>query len=455
MRPIIHIAFTIAFAGFSFASRSDAPIAFDDLVKEGRAAFLASDLDRAGSAYDRACPADSLGSLPVARAVMCENLLASVDEARGNLARAEQRYLHAVTSADQAGSAYRPLYCARLIDLGEHYRRQGQFSLAEATLVKALEIARQVVNAKPDLLHEALIRLGGLYSRSAQPERGRAPLTEALTSANPDEDTQTAALPTTVPPTEVAYARDSMGIIELAAGNLNAAEAELRASADLAARTVGEDHPVTARYQTDLALALLVRGRYSAADLLLRRVRFVMESQPRPSLSELAAVFSELSAANAGEGKMAQAEEFAQHAITLLERLPQRDERVLAMAQITLAAARIGAHDAAAAELVLPGAVAALRTMPANPNTVASAVALLGRLREQQQNWRAAEALYREALDIYAKQGSGDSSPVVVPILRALANTLRHERASKQEIRELEARARNILRASANPPPRG
>src|SRR5215831_1155397 len=117
------------------ATISTAP-GFDDLIRQGRAAFLASDLDRAESAYNEACPADLVASYPVVRAVTCENLLATVDEVRGNLARAELRFLQAVSSAEQAGAAYQPLYCAKLIDLGEHYHRQGQFTQSETSLLR-------------------------------------------------------------------------------------------------------------------------------------------------------------------------------------------------------------------------------------------------------------------------------------------------------------------------------
>ena len=166
------------------AVSSDTPITFDDLIRQGRTAFLASDLNRAESAYNKACPADLVSTFPVAAAVTCENVLASVDEARGNLVRADQRFLHAVVTAEQAGPAYRPLYCAKLIDLGEHYHRQGRTADAEASLQRAVELARQLTALQPEMLPEALIRLGGLYSDSAQPERGRAPLDGSIGGNN-------------------------------------------------------------------------------------------------------------------------------------------------------------------------------------------------------------------------------------------------------------------------------
>jgi tetratricopeptide (TPR) repeat protein len=429
--------------------RASAADGFDDLVKEGRAAFLAADTERAATFYDRACPADSAGTYAIARAVTCENLLASVDEARGNLARAEQRYLHAVTTAEQAGPAYLPLYCARLIDLGEYYGRHGQPATAESRLHQAADIARALGTVRPELLPEALIRLGRLYSWSDQPERGRAPLTEALVLAQALEGGATP-----VPATEIAYSRSSLGMIELAAGHQREAEANLREAVAMAGRVLGEDNPLTAAYQTNLALTLLADRRFSDADLLLRRARFVVESQRNPSEAELAAIFAELSAANAGQGKMSQAEEYSERAIEILKRQSRPDKRAVAIAQVTLASAHLGSHRVEAAEEILPGAVESLRRTPVHPVTLANAVQLLGQLREQQRNWQAAETLYREALGMYERNENAGGNPAVGPLLRALAGVLRHEGGRKDEIHVLESRAREILRTTRSATPR-
>ncbi len=408
----------------------------DELLAQGRAAFLASDLDRAESAYTQACPADLISTYPVAKAVTCENDLASVDEARGNLVRAQQRYVHAASTAEQAGPAYLPLYCARLIDLGEHYHRQGRTAEAEASLLKAIELARKLTAAKPDLLPEALIRLGGLYADTSQPERGRPLLEEAL-----------AGHPAIVA-TEIAYAYSCLGMIDLAAGRERESEANLRQAVALATSALGENNPVVAAYQTNLALALLTVRQFDRAGLLLRRAEFIVESHQGAAAAELAPICAELSAVANADGKFAEAEEYARRAISILSLQARPNTRALFASQVTLAAIYLRAHNTLEAEKILPASVEMQRRTAANPLTLAASLQLLGELRTQQRDWRAAETLFREAIGIYEKSSSpADADPAIATLLRGLAEAIKHQGGSKKEVRELEARARDILHA--------
>jgi tetratricopeptide (TPR) repeat protein len=444
LRNLYFITLLAASSSFSASvfANADAgsPVGFDNLLAQGRAAFLASDLEQAESAYNQACPADLVSSYPVAGAVTCENALASVDEARGNLVRAEQRYVHAASTAEQAGPAYLPLYCAKLIDLGEHYHRQGRAADAEASLSKAVELARRITAAKPELLPEALIRLGGLYADSAQPERGRALLEEAL------------AGPAAISDTETAYAYSCLGMIELAAGRERESEANLRESVALATKTLGEDHPVVAAYQTNLALALLTARQFDRAGLLLRRAAFIVESRQGRTAPELAAICAELSAVAIADGKMAEAEQYAQRAISILSLQAVPNTRALVASQVTLAAIYLRAHNTAETEKMLPAAVETQRQTAVNPLTLAASIRLLGELRAQQRNWHAAETLFREAIGIYESRASAAVDPAVAPVLRALADAIKRQGGSKEEVRELEARARDLLRSAPHSP---
>jgi tetratricopeptide (TPR) repeat protein len=429
-------------AGFSNAA------GFEDLVKQGRDAFLASDLDRAEAAYNQACPADVVKTYTVARLVTCENLLASVDEARGNLARAEQRFLHAVATAEQAGLAYRPLYCAKLIDLGEHYHRVGRLADAEATLLKAVEVTRHSGGVGTDLLPEALIRLGALYSDSGTPERGRAPITEALSIvAAPVVDGQPRPSDK-----EIAYAHGALGMIELARGNRREADANLREAVTLATNALGEDHPVTLAYQTNLALVLIADRQFERAGLLLRRAQYVMEKRGSTAGLQFAVICAEMSDVAGGLGKMAEAENYAERAISILNMQPRPNARTISVAQVTLSAIYIRSHDLASAEKILPQAVEIQRSLAASPSMLAASLHLLGELRAQQHNWAEAESLYREALGIYTKD-KGKVNPATAAVLRELADILKHEGGSKDEVRALEGQARDILRASGHSAP--
>jgi tetratricopeptide (TPR) repeat protein len=403
---------------------------FEELIRQGRAAFLASDPDRAESAYNEACPADAVAVYSVAEAVTCENLLASVEEARGKLDRAEQRYREAASRAEQAGEAYQPIFCARLIDLGEFYHRRGRMAAAEQTLQRAADLARHLIAVVPDLLPKALIRLGSFYADSPHPGDGRAPLAEALTLAKPAK----------LSAAEVAFAQNAMGKMELASGRAREAEPHLREAVSFAEKTFGEEHAATAAYQTNLALALIAQRQFGRARLLLRRAQFILESNNRAPGLQLAAVCAELAAVAAIEGKMAEAGDYAMRSISILHLQPEPHALTAAAARVTLASVYIRLHDLRAAEGILPEAVEAERQMAVNPQTLAASIQLLAELRVEQRDWRGAEALYREADAIYAGANA--------PVLRALAAVLKRKGGSKQEIRRLERQAREISQAA-------
>ena len=405
----------------------------DELLAQGRAALLASDPDRAEVAYEQACPADLVSTYSVTTAVTCESDLASVDEARGNLARAQQRNVHAASLAEQAGPAYRPLYCARLIDLGEFYRRQGRVADAEASFLKAVDVAR---------IPEALIRLGGFYADTAQPERGRSLIEEARASQ----------LEISVPAT--AYAHRCLGMIDLAAGREHEAEVHLRQAISLATSVLGEDDPAVAAYQTNLALALLTVRQFDRAGLLLRRAEFIVESHQGAGAAELAPIYAQLSAVANADGKTADAQEYALRAIAILSRQPRPNARALFASRVTLAAIYLREHNTIEAEKILPSTVEMQREAVANPLTLAESLQLLGELRTQQRDWRGAEALFREAIGIYESSSKAEADLARASLLRGLADAIKHQGGSKKEVRELEARASEILR-SASRAPRG
>ncbi len=410
---------------------SNAATSYEDWVRQGRAAFLAGDPDQAEFAYRQACAVTAGNPHPLAREITCENLFASIDEARGNTVRAEELYARAVSDAERAGVAYLPVYCARLIDLGEYYRRHGKDESAEGSLLKATALARRLPEYG-ELLPEALTRLGGYYAQSPQPERGRAPLTEALSLLAGNRASAT-------PASQIAFARGALGMIDLVAGNFSAAEASLRQSVAIATTALGEDHPVTAGYQTNLALVLIAERQFAGAGLLLRRARYLVEKSRSPWEPQLAAIFSELSSVASGEGRPTDAEEYAQHALSLLQRQSESDPVRIASAQVALAAIFLRRHDLSAAEAILPDTVTDQRRMGIHAAALANSVQLLGDLRQQQHNWSAAEALYREAIAL--RKDTGADSPA---LLRSLAEAVKRRGGEKQEIRALEARARAV-----------
>ena len=146
-------------------------------------------------------------------------------------------------------------------------------------------------------------------------------------------------------------------MIDLAAGHQRDAESNLRESVALATSGLGDDHPVTAAYQTNLALTLIAERQFERAGLLLRRAQFVVESRSGAAGSELAVICAEMSDVARSEGKMAQAEDYARRAISILNLQHRPDGRAIAIAQVTLAGIYMRVNDLASAEKILPEAV--------------------------------------------------------------------------------------------------
>jgi tetratricopeptide (TPR) repeat protein len=247
---------------------------------------------------------------------------------------------------------------------------------------------------------------------------------------------------------EIAFAQNGLGKLELACGHPLDAEPHLREAVSLAEAAWGEDHPGVAAYQTNLAIALIAEHQFSRARLLLQRAQFVIESKNRESRNrtpnlQLAAIDAELARVAASESKMAEAGDYAMRSLEILHLQPEPHAAAIAAAKVTLSSVYIQLHDLAAAESILPDAVAVERQIAVSPQTLAASIQLLGQLRAEQRDWRAAERLYRESAAIY---GGGNA-----PVLLALANVLKQAGGSKQEIRHLEQQAREISQAEKRP----
>src|SRR6185312_15364029 len=112
-----------------------------------------------------------------------------------------------------------------------------------------------------------LERAAGLDGDLGNIDKAREKLTQSIAILKPAGEQQK---------TPLAAALNSLGMLELRLGAYQDGENELRQAVELSTRSLGEDHPQTAAYMTDLALALTVERQLSGAETLLRRARFVM-----------------------------------------------------------------------------------------------------------------------------------------------------------------------------------
>ena len=407
---------------------------FDSLIKQGREAFLAYDLDAAQDAYAKACPAERVPAFPLQKAALCEHSSGTVAEARQRGDEAATHYLKALSALEKLGPPSLALTAATLTNLGTLYRREHRTADAEKMLTQALELSRTVAGTNPDLYAIALSRSGALYGDLDQPDRARQMLDEAVAAfralSRPDAP-------------ELADAYNSRGMLDIGSGRYKSAESSFREAMTLAAGSLGETNPATAAYATNLAMSLLMEGQYSRAETLLRRARFVVESRLGPDDMQMVNVLAGLTSVETALGRFRMAEDCGEKALSILNsRVPDGGLQTVLM-QIELGTLFLREHNTAEAAKILPAAVAAERRLLRNERILGDGIRDLAELRAQQHAWNDAESLYREAICVYERT-LGEGHPDIAPVLRAYADVLKHQGVRSAHVKSIEARARAI-----------
>ena len=206
----------------------------------------------------------------------------------------------------------------------------------------------------------------------------------------------------------------------------------------------GRDSPETAVSLLMLGTVLLQSGDAAAAEPHLQRALTICRSQARPEGSRTANALRELAIVANEKEQYAQALEYVQEALTLLERTSDPDELAVADALIVqahlawhslgdYAKARAGWERALEIRTRLLGKEHALRAGPLNN---------LGLLYESQGDDPAARTCYDEAIRIRKKQGAEH------PLLASPLNNLAWIQVKAGELDSAQAnyeRARDIL----------
>lgn len=246
------------------------------------------------------------------------------------------------------------------------------------------------------------------------------------------------------PGIETAAASNSLGMLDLRAGNLKSAEAHFRQAVSLAGNTLGESQPDTAFYETHLALALLMQGQNSRAEVLLHRARHIIETASSPDPRRLSMVLGELAAVEANEKQFPRAEADALQALTLITPIEEPGSLETSVYQVVLAAIYLQEHKLDEAEKILPNAVARERQLAAasqsdNRRELAHGIRRLAELRSLQHNWQEAQALYSEAIELF-ESGAGPRDPAFAPMLTEYAAVLKHTGASPSAVKAVQDR---------------
>ncbi len=413
---------------------------FDRLIEKGKASLLTYDVNSAEKAYAEACPAEAAAPLPLDEIAFCEHGRGVISDLRGNSGEAARHYIKALTNWEALGDDFLAHRIRTLSSLGGAYRRQGRVKAAERVLSDAFALAKPFAQSDPELYGTVLSRWGAVYG---EPGAARTKLNEAIE-----------VLRSLKPPNarELALAYNSLGMVDLSMGRYKAGELSLRQAMELGSASVGENHPETAGYAANLALALISEGEFNRAETLLRRSLFVIESREGAGSLQLVNVLTGLTSVETALGKFSVAEECGQRAVAILREHATNsasgNHGEIALVEVSLGGLYMREGRMAEADAILTPAIEEERRLFQTGRRLGDGIRMLAMLRTQQQEWSKAESLYREALGIYETE-LGPDHPDIAPVLREYAGVLKHQRAPKDKVRGIEARARAIDRTGS------
>jgi tetratricopeptide (TPR) repeat protein len=430
--------FKVLFGLLGLAVAAAATGDFDQLIKQSHAALTTFDPESARALLSQACQPEASASGTSAKAAVCETETGAIEEAASHADAAEAHYRRALSIWSQLAPGYAAYHAATLMNLGSVYRTQGRTAEAENMLTQALELARQTTG-EDRLLGVITSRLGAFYSESGTPERGRPLLNQAIAMLH---------TPALSSPAELAYACNSLGMLDLRAGAWQTGETNLREAVSAATDSLGESHPDTAIYEANLALALYNQGRYDGAEVLLKRARYIVETRLPPGSSRLGTILADLAAVETAQGQFARAEADGERSLAILLRWRAPESSEIAVEKVMLGALYLRERKIAEAEKILPDAVAIERQLAGDPRmpdrrVLADGIRRLGELRALERNWHDAQTLYSEAIAIY-ESTPGPGHRGMAPVLLEYADVLKHCGAPKAEVKNIEARARAI-----------
>jgi tetratricopeptide (TPR) repeat protein len=378
-------------------------------------------------------PGDTTG---IAQEGLCESRQALLDSDSGRSADAERHYLKSFSLFDQLGLYYRPAAITILMNIGCFYREINRLADAEQILLKALRMEQDLPPASA--LRVAMIRsrLGDVYSETPDPEKGRVLLTGALQEFEKE---------TPANKREIAYAYNTLGMIDAHRGAYQTAESGLRKALAASENPPG-DTAETAAYQTNLALVLYLERRLGNAEVLLKRAVFMLEQTPGRHQRELATSLTALAAVQSAANEFPAAERASLKVLSLLDELQGDNNTDKVLARINLAGIYLREKKVNEAAKTLPGDVAAEQVYVTDKRVLGDGLRRLAELRGLQKRWDEAAGLYAEAVGMF-EAALGASHPGLASVLHEYAEVLKHSGGRQAESKIIEARARSIENA--------
>jgi len=281
--------------------------------------------------------------------------------------------------------------------IGRVYTKLGVYESAGPLLEDALELRREVYGSASPKIAPGLVRQGELMEKIGNFELAEERFREALSLLGKGRDRLTP---------EFEQGLSGLAATLLHLGQFEAAEALNLEALELSRRLFGDDDDRTALNLKDLGTVYHHRGRYPEARAAYSESLAIYRNRYGDEHPEVAGVLGSLALVRRREGEYDQAEELLYKTIEIQRRQYDGAHPGVATAQINLAAFLRDLGRFEEAEQLCLEALAYRRELyPPDHPKLAGAINLLGLIRRGVGDRVAAEAHFREALEIWTKRG--------------------------------------------------
>ena len=411
------LLFVIGVAIVMSIQRHQIAVALERATQDGERAETVSDFML--NVFSAADPLHNLGKEPTARSL---------------LDQAAQRI--------QSDLDQQPAVRARLLEaIGRSYRRLGAPEGAIPYLENALTLLRQLPGRSDERVGSILTELAIAQRSAGHIVESDQNFTRAVASLNQPSDRDSEAY---------AMLLLDIGRLETLRGNASESRKHLSAALALFSKIHGRKHPAVAEVLSELAVALSWENKLDEAENAAREAVSIYQSLPPRHPDRVLANFR-LGEMLLYRNKFNDAAPIYESVLQAQEELYGPKSPLLAETLGSLALVKFGLHDAAGAEQLLRRAMAIISESgtqmdykPGYFKTVLASVVI------PQRRFSEAEALLRDALDLYARTLPPDHQ-YVASAEYYLGEALLGERRFAEASEVLDASMRRWKRADAPP----
>lgn len=324
--------------------------------------------------------------------------------------------------------------------IGTIYSELGNHSKAEAMFSEALATEKQMHGPDhPHVVRYAALRAQEFLKQGKFKDAGSA-LAEGL-----------AVHPTGAGDELIDFEelQSTLAALRMKEGRFAEAETLLRTVFEARQHRLGDRNPYVLTALNNLSAALLNLGKIDEVAALQSKVVDLRRDLKAPEDPALATALHNLGAILNTQGKLAEAAERLQDALALRQKFqgPQHPDTVESL--LALGALLAGQDRFEEAEPLLQQALAAQKNLAHDDLALATAMNVLGWVREQQNRLREAEEFTTQALALRT-QRLGPKDPEVAQSLYELA-IIKRKQGHLQEAAEFQQRALAIRRETLGP----